>query len=220
MSKKVARDYDNFFQASIQEEDAAYFHYYVDDGRECSKIRFKVAGEEDEIVSRKTFLITHEKDNRLDTSYHSFLSPRISDADAAMNGTTDLLEKPVNKLFEEIMNDILDQKTQNMSIENPETENQQNRAETLLWTDKYMPETFTELLSDDKINRDVLTWLMTWQETVFKKKVIINTSQCTLLTTFQIDQPKRPFEAEERDGKSSENSALFFEKAELPHFRH
>ena len=103
MSKKVAREYDNFFQASIQEEDAAYFHYYVDDGRECSKIRFKVAGEEDEIVSRKTFLITHEKDNRLDTSYHSFLSPRISDADAAMNGTTDLLEKPVNKLFEEIM---------------------------------------------------------------------------------------------------------------------
>ncbi len=36
-----------------------------------------------------------------------------------------------------------------------------------LWTTKYMPKRFDELLSDEKINREVLCWLKSWDSIVF-----------------------------------------------------
>lgn len=44
------------------------------------------------------------------------------------------------------------------------------KSEKNLWTDKYMPNKFMDLLSDDKINREVLTWCKSWDEFVFKIK--------------------------------------------------
>ena len=38
-----------------------------------------------------------------------------------------------------------------------------------LWVDKYKAENFSELLSEEKINRDVLKWLKSWDELVFKR---------------------------------------------------
>ncbi|XP_044184420.1 chromosome transmission fidelity protein 18 homolog isoform X3 [Acropora millepora] len=38
-----------------------------------------------------------------------------------------------------------------------------------LWVEKYTPRYFTELLSDDAINRILLTWLKLWDKTVFGK---------------------------------------------------
>ena len=32
-----------------------------------------------------------------------------------------------------------------------------------LWTEKYKPQKFIELLTDEKVNRNILTWLMSWQ---------------------------------------------------------
>lgn len=36
-----------------------------------------------------------------------------------------------------------------------------------------MPKKFVDLLSDDKINREVLTWCKSWDEFVFKVKRVI-----------------------------------------------
>ncbi len=36
-----------------------------------------------------------------------------------------------------------------------------------------MPVKFSDLLSDDKINREVLTWLKSWDPIVFNKKIIM-----------------------------------------------
>ena len=38
---------------------------------------------------------------------------------------------------------------------------------TELWVEKYMPRTYTELLSDDGTNRFILKWLKLWDEVVF-----------------------------------------------------
>jgi hypothetical protein len=45
------------------------------------------------------------------------------------------------------------------------------------WVKKYEPKRFIELLTDDKINRNLLTWLKAWDPIVFnktnvKKKII------------------------------------------------
>ncbi|XP_024380878.1 uncharacterized protein [Physcomitrium patens] len=39
-----------------------------------------------------------------------------------------------------------------------------------LWVDKYAPRSFTELLSDEKTNREVLRWLKQWDPCVFGSK--------------------------------------------------
>ena len=39
-----------------------------------------------------------------------------------------------------------------------------------LWTEKYVPKKFHELLSYEKINREILTWLKSWDPIVFPKK--------------------------------------------------
>ena len=41
-----------------------------------------------------------------------------------------------------------------------------------LWVDKYMPKTFSDLLSDDRTNRNCLAWLKSWDQPVFKKKKV------------------------------------------------
>ena len=37
------------------------------------------------------------------------------------------------------------------------------------WVKKYEPNKFIELLTDEKVNRDILTWLKAWDPIVFQK---------------------------------------------------
>lgn len=37
-----------------------------------------------------------------------------------------------------------------------------------LWLEKYKPKKYDDLLTDEKFNRDILTWLKSWDEVVFK----------------------------------------------------
>ncbi|CAN1146914.1 Chromosome transmission fidelity protein 18 homolog [Linum perenne] len=41
-----------------------------------------------------------------------------------------------------------------------------------LWVDKYAPKSFTELLSDEQTNREVLLWLKQWDSSVFGSEII------------------------------------------------
>ena len=43
-----------------------------------------------------------------------------------------------------------------------------------LWIDKYSSEKFFDLLTDELTNRNVLTWLKTWDEVVFPSKPKVN----------------------------------------------
>jgi SpoVK/Ycf46/Vps4 family AAA+-type ATPase len=45
------------------------------------------------------------------------------------------------------------------------------------WVRKYEPSRFIDLLSDHLINRNVLTWMKSWDEIVFKKKVKVDSIQ-------------------------------------------
>lgn len=41
---------------------------------------------------------------------------------------------------------------------------------TQLWVDKYQAGKFLDLLTDEQTNRNVLTWLKSWDEVVFPEK--------------------------------------------------
>ena len=43
-------------------------------------------------------------------------------------------------------------------------------AETQLWIDKYTSTRFFDLLTDEAINRNVLTWLKSWDEVVYPNR--------------------------------------------------
>ncbi|RLN26051.1 hypothetical protein BBO99_00000584 [Phytophthora kernoviae] len=49
-------------------------------------------------------------------------------------------------------------------------------ANTTLWLDKYRPQSFLDLLSDERTNREVLFWIKSWDGFVFPKKKRINSS--------------------------------------------
>ncbi len=44
----------------------------------------------------------------------------------------------------------------------------QQRKETQLWVDKYTPKTYTGLIGDESLNRQVLSWVKQWDYCVFK----------------------------------------------------
>lgn len=55
---------------------------------------------------------------------------------------------------------------------------EKSSVKTEPWLIKYTPKSFTELVSDDKMNREVLKWLKSWNEYVYrpKQKLISNAS--------------------------------------------
>ncbi|KAG7392735.1 Chromosome transmission fidelity protein 18 [Phytophthora pseudosyringae] len=46
----------------------------------------------------------------------------------------------------------------------------QYASNAVLWLDKYRPQSFLDLLSDERTNREVLTWIKSWDRFVFPKK--------------------------------------------------
>ena len=45
-----------------------------------------------------------------------------------------------------------------------------SNLKTLLFTDKYKPKSYSDLLTEEKTNREILTWMKSWDEIVFNKK--------------------------------------------------
>ncbi|KAL8486812.1 hypothetical protein ACS0TY_023487 [Phlomoides rotata] len=80
-----------------------------------------------------------------------------------------LLQEPVRALMQKIEDEEFT-KAMQASVEGDLTEVVPSKAPVTneqLWVDKYAPSSFTELLSDEKTNREVLLWLKQWDSCVF-----------------------------------------------------
>lgn len=53
---------------------------------------------------------------------------------------------------------------------NPVAHSAATREKAMLWLDKYRPQRFIDLLSDERTNREVLTWIKKWDRYVFPDK--------------------------------------------------
>ncbi|KAJ0174799.1 hypothetical protein K1T71_009907 [Dendrolimus kikuchii] len=52
-----------------------------------------------------------------------------------------------------------------------------NNNDTALWVDKYRPQSYLDLLSEEPVNRALLHWLHLWDKIVFKKEVKVKEPQ-------------------------------------------
>ena len=51
--------------------------------------------------------------------------------------------------------------------------NTENQEITLLYTEKYAPKHYSDLITEEKVNREILTWMKSWDDIVFNKKFTI-----------------------------------------------
>ncbi|OUM65465.1 hypothetical protein PIROE2DRAFT_59973 [Piromyces sp. E2] len=78
-----------------------------------------------------------------------------------------------------------------------ENEDKKEEYEKDLWVNAYTPKRYTDLLGDERVNREVLSWVKEWDYCVFQKKDYIN-AQSSLNAMRNIDSNnndkyKRPF---------------------------
>ncbi|ESQ36451.1 hypothetical protein EUTSA_v10006720mg [Eutrema salsugineum] len=97
------------------------------------------------------------------------------DVKAKSNG---LIKDPISVLLQQSEKEAFNKALQTSS----EDQNETITAETpvmheKLWVDKYSPSSFTELLSDEQTNREVLLWLKQWDASVFGSEIRSTTDE-------------------------------------------
>ncbi|KAK5964392.1 AAA domain-containing protein [Trichostrongylus colubriformis] len=65
-----------------------------------------------------------------------------------------------------------------------------------IWVNKYAPQNYVDLLSDDAVNRHLMSWVKLWDECVFRRKIVnlpknISTKEKDMLT-LDSGKPRRP----------------------------
>ncbi|XP_078429313.1 P-loop containing nucleoside triphosphate hydrolases superfamily protein [Wolffia australiana] len=78
-----------------------------------------------------------------------------------------LLSEPIDALMERLEQEALRKALQESSAPSVDSVNVTKPDNEQLWVEKYAPRSFTELLSDEQTNRDVLLWLKQWDSCVF-----------------------------------------------------
>ncbi|GER42432.1 chromosome transmission fidelity factor, partial [Striga asiatica] len=84
-----------------------------------------------------------------------------------------LLKEPVKVLMQRVEHEEFTKALQ-ASVDGCPTEVTRSKApvtDEQLWVDKYAPSSFTELLSDEQTNREVLLWLKQWDSCVFGSEI-------------------------------------------------
>ncbi|OWT35579.1 chromosome transmission fidelity protein 18 [Cryptococcus neoformans Bt1] len=95
-----------------------------------------------------------------------------------------LLSVPLHKLLDQV-NELKSRekalKLQRQIDEELKGQANKIQMETTMWVDKYRPKKFTDLLGEDRVHREVMSWLKEWDKCVFKRQ--------------QPQAKKRPFDA-------------------------
>jgi DNA repair exonuclease SbcCD nuclease subunit len=165
LARSYKQKYDVFLNDKMVKQESEYLHYFLPEFRKPLKLRMKSYDLDGKSFENRDFVVAsvpEKKFNEENTINEDELNGLIEQS---------LLEVPISKLKREIAEETvernLNSQAQAFQVEDQAILNK----EFQLWTDKYLPKSFFELLSDDKINREVLTWLKTWDPVVFKKKV-------------------------------------------------
>ncbi|EXC20805.1 Chromosome transmission fidelity protein 18-like protein [Morus notabilis] len=83
-----------------------------------------------------------------------------------------LIEEPINVLLQRVEQEAFTKALQASSgDQNDLVLSETPVVHEKLWVDKYAPNSFTELLSDEQTNREVLLWLKQWDSCVFGSEI-------------------------------------------------
>jgi chromosome transmission fidelity protein 18 len=97
----------------------------------------------------------------------------------------------------------------------PEKDN--NIEYTLLYTEKYRPKHYSDLLTEEKANREILTWMKSWDDIVFNKKFIIPKIAIPIMNnSLSPNKPNYNKTGLKKDEKNKEN---LFQYVEVDYIR-
>lgn len=81
------------------------------------------------------------------------------------------LSVPLSEIKRQVEQEEFEEKLR-ITTKTAEPKEPLNIAGSKLWVDKYAPASFADLLSDERVNRNVLIWLKEWSGTVFGEKFV------------------------------------------------
>ncbi|KAF8984494.1 hypothetical protein BGZ46_007861 [Entomortierella lignicola] len=122
-------------------------------------------------ISGQTFYLA--KKLRVDYTKNSVLQ-RLKESSQSK---TPLLSMPIHRMMDELDAEIRVQKQEALNrleygdSNEPELvdDNPKDSSEQL-WVDKYKPKKYTDLMGDERVNREVLSWIKEWDQCVFGRK--------------------------------------------------
>ncbi|KAG0606534.1 hypothetical protein M758_9G148800 [Ceratodon purpureus] len=110
-----------------------------------------------------------------DRVYAAKSEPAKASNNASTVRSKDLLGEPIAKMIERLERETFEQviaaSDKKIHLEGDTNETAPSTEHEDLWVDKYAPRSFTELLSDEQTNREVLRWLKQWDSCVFGAKI-------------------------------------------------
>ncbi|CAG7845866.1 Chromosome transmission fidelity protein 18 [Serendipita indica DSM 11827] len=88
----------------------------------------------------------------------------------------DAISKLVTVRTHKIMEQLAKETAQRLDLESEPTTSTSKikslEVEETLWTDKYRPRHFTDLLGDERVHRDTMLWVKEWDACVFPEKMV------------------------------------------------
>nr|KIR83479.1 chromosome transmission fidelity protein 18 [Cryptococcus tetragattii IND107] len=102
----------------------------------------------------------------------------------------ELLTVPLHKLLDQVdelksrekaLQPKIDEGRLQRQIDEEEGQTKEIQMGMAMWVDKYRPKRFTDLLGEDRVHREVMSWLKEWDKCVFKRQ--------------RTQAKKRPFDA-------------------------
>ncbi|KAJ3682667.1 hypothetical protein LUZ60_012894 [Juncus effusus] len=168
--------------AKEKDSDEDWLHYSPKKGKSCSaeiEVDVQMPDVAEKIISRFASEIdgdcmaitgpdgqrVYAKLRSMDALHHKLLLK-------GNNTSTGLLSEPIS-----ILNELVEQESLAKALqESFESQAEQTCGDgpvshERLWVEKYAPNSFTELLSDEHTNREVLLWLKQWDPIVFGSNV-------------------------------------------------
>lgn len=107
-----------------------------------------------------------------DQSKNSFMQQLLTNEKGAS-----LLSVPIHRMIDELELEIRNKKHEEVQrlLEGDEDvldldEDPTSGSNERLWVDKYRPKSYTDLMGDERVNREVLSWIKEWDQCVFGRK--------------------------------------------------
>ncbi|KAF9361013.1 hypothetical protein BGX26_006565 [Mortierella sp. AD094] len=122
-------------------------------------------------LSGQTFYLA--KKVRVDNTKHSFVQQLKENS----QNKKSLLSIPIHRMMDELDAEIRVQKQEAINrleygdSDEPELADDVPKGlSERLWVDKYRPKKYTDLMGDERVNREVLSWIKEWDQCVFGRK--------------------------------------------------
>ena len=94
----------------------------------------------------------------------------------------------------------------------PDQNKESNNEISLLYTEKYKPKHYSDLLTEEKVNREILTWVKSWDDVVFNRKFNIPKIPVPIMNnSLSPNKPKFNKTGLKKDEKNKDNLFQYIE---------